>query len=1024
MADMHNSLDKSKNKMHGFEQKMAKMKKVMGGVTKTIFSLKGALLSLGLGLVAKSFVSAASTAEQYRVRLEVLLGSVSEASRMFKDMTEYAAKVPHTYQDIMGAATSLSGVMRGGVDEVKRYMPMIGDLAAVTGLSLQETTGQVIRMYSAGAASADMFRERGILAMMGFKAGVHYSMEDTRKMMFESWEKTDSQFRGATDKLGKTWKGLTSMLSDRWFQVRNKVMEAGIFDYIKEKMDLAIKKIDEFVESGKLDIWADKIGKKVVAAFEFLKKAIGFVVENWRALIVVSTTFLSLKLVLFVSKLAQNFQDLGVAIGVLTKVNVAITATGTAAAASTIHLNSLSGAFTVLAAKIAAAGIVVKTGLAAIFFWIGWKIGEKLDKTFVIVEKFGITVAKALRFAFEKAAFEIKALLGTVQLEALKAWNWAKEIYENIKKLPGRIWSGEQGPQFTPVYWDEEILKQKLEIQRNQFRKHLEEIEIMYQKMMKVAGTDVPWWVDMETVDMLPFLQAKGMGYGNLENISKAMGELKEKAPTIWDDFTAQLPVIAESISDVIGGALSDLMVGLDADFGELGLSIARTFANKFSSVMVNKWIDPITDKIMEGTASWWQSALMYSSMGYGMGGTSGAIGSAVGGWFGGSVIGSAFGGPIGALAGGLLGGLFGDDDEPQGPTLAERYDAQMERLEGIEKQKIKELETDMTNSFSSAIGQGFLDSLQTGEYQSFKDTLSMGLATMVQDAVIQMFTTAAMQPLFDLMQPAFDLQANYQYQTQNPEDYAKQVQEAKEYQGMMDFLPDKSVFGSKLSVRDAFTTMWLQSGKAISAPDAVTENQWLDEMSSIIEGFPQYMEELQPLFDTFTEGLTGLNTSIEENTGAVLGNTSAILGPVESFLRELTVGQYAPALSLEGMQAEYAKLYEKAYFDPEAFGDFASFAGSGYLDFMKAYGDYDIAHAGVVSGTQAFPWFQEALAKQAEEEQQSFNIQNEITLNNNITFEFEGQALGHVIAQSALNTDEFHTVIKTIVQEEIAQGN
>ena len=160
-----------------------------------------------LGRIANDFLDAAKASENYGVRLNTLLGSVSEGGRLFNEMSDYAAAVPFQYREIMEAATGLSGVMDGGVDEIRTWMPLIGDLAAVSGLTIQEATGQVIRMYSAGAASADMFRERGILAMMGFQAGVSYTAEETRRMMFASWDAQNSKFKGVTDDLALTWEG-------------------------------------------------------------------------------------------------------------------------------------------------------------------------------------------------------------------------------------------------------------------------------------------------------------------------------------------------------------------------------------------------------------------------------------------------------------------------------------------------------------------------------------------------------------------------------------------------------------------------------------------------------------------------------------------------------------------------------------------------------------------------------------------------------------------------------------------------
>ena len=205
-----------------------------------IFSLKGAVLGLagayGIKKLAGSFVDAASTAEQYKIRLTALLGSVEEGNRLFQDMAKYAGEVPFEYEKIMGAATQLSGIMKGGVDEIKQWMPLIGDLAAVSGLTIEKTTEQVVRMYSAGAASADLFRERGITSMLGFQAGVSYSAEETRKRLIEAWEDPMSKFKGATKELAKSWSGALSMMSDKWFKFRNMVMEAGVFEELKEQL--------------------------------------------------------------------------------------------------------------------------------------------------------------------------------------------------------------------------------------------------------------------------------------------------------------------------------------------------------------------------------------------------------------------------------------------------------------------------------------------------------------------------------------------------------------------------------------------------------------------------------------------------------------------------------------------------------------------------------------------------------------------------------------------------------------------
>lgn len=277
----------STNKLKRFANQISRFgsetKRHFNAVSKVLFSLKGAVAALGLSIgavgLAKSFLDAATTAEGYRIRLNALLGSVKEGSRLFDEMAKFAGRVPFEYREIMGAATQLAGVLEGGVDEITKLMPIIGDLAAVSGLSIQQTTEQIIRMFSAGAASADLFRERGILAMLGFQAGVSVSAEETRKRVIEAWEDVDSKFRGVTKKLAKTWDGAMSMLSDKWFQFRNMIMDAGLFDYIKAMVRVIDKNLGDAIDSSndKTERWANTTITFIEGTLKGLAKTIEFV---------------------------------------------------------------------------------------------------------------------------------------------------------------------------------------------------------------------------------------------------------------------------------------------------------------------------------------------------------------------------------------------------------------------------------------------------------------------------------------------------------------------------------------------------------------------------------------------------------------------------------------------------------------------------------------------------------------------------------------------------------------------------
>jgi hypothetical protein len=245
----------------------------------------GLVAVTSIGLLARSFIKAADAAEGYRVRLSVLLGSQKEANLLFKDMADFAAQVSFQYEEIMDSATALAGVMEGGRKEVSKWMPLLADLTAASGMTMEVATSNFIRMYSAGAAAADAFRDKGILAMLGFQAKTEYTAKQTRKMLMDAWKDPASKFRDAAFKLAKTWSGLMSMMGDRWFQFRLFVMEeGGVLDYIKAVLGKYLDFMKTLKKEGRLDEWAITMGQKIIAVFEVVAKGIAWMIDAFRGL--------------------------------------------------------------------------------------------------------------------------------------------------------------------------------------------------------------------------------------------------------------------------------------------------------------------------------------------------------------------------------------------------------------------------------------------------------------------------------------------------------------------------------------------------------------------------------------------------------------------------------------------------------------------------------------------------------------------------------------------------------------------
>jgi hypothetical protein len=204
-------------------------------VKNQIFSLNGALGALGVGMAARSALKYASSIEGLRVRLKFLTGSTKDAGKAFDTMLGFAKQAPFTLQEIQKASPSLLTVT-DDVEELGNLLKITGDIAATSGLSFEQTAQQIQRTFAGGIAAADLFRESGVKAMLGFEEGVKYSAAESKKHIISAFSEGSTAMKGATSEMANTFDGQVSMMGDAWDELQKSFMDEGVFDEIKKNV--------------------------------------------------------------------------------------------------------------------------------------------------------------------------------------------------------------------------------------------------------------------------------------------------------------------------------------------------------------------------------------------------------------------------------------------------------------------------------------------------------------------------------------------------------------------------------------------------------------------------------------------------------------------------------------------------------------------------------------------------------------------------------------------------------------------
>jgi len=290
-----------------------------GGAGGAFSGLAGKLAIAGTAFLAikKSIdgvtasIGAARKIEDIGVVLKNVIGSAEGGAMALQNVRDIAQELPFAFDEIAGATPALATVSKD-LGELEENTRLAADIAATTGLSFQEASSQIQRAFSGGAGAADLFREKGVLAMAGFEAGATYSIEETRKKLKEFGESVE----GAANDLNQTLTGALSQAGDRFFNFQTEVGNAivpeftafinemvGIFDNNKETINAFAKTIGEgivnafysFLEIGAvvIDFFSmmfnalksvatfvqDKFGNVIYAVMNGAARVIGGVVE-------------------------------------------------------------------------------------------------------------------------------------------------------------------------------------------------------------------------------------------------------------------------------------------------------------------------------------------------------------------------------------------------------------------------------------------------------------------------------------------------------------------------------------------------------------------------------------------------------------------------------------------------------------------------------------------------------------------------------------------------------------------------
>ena len=246
------------NRLKGIGRSTKNLETGFGSLQTKILAV-GAALGTTFGI--RKILQVSSEVEQLGLRFQFLFGSVEEGNKAFETLLDFASKVPFTLQEIQQGAGNLA-VISDNAQELGENLQIVGNVAAVTGLDFKTVSEQIQRSFSGGIAAAEIFRERGVRALLGFSNGAKVTAAETEARFNEVFG-PNGPFGQATTVLANTYEGVLSMIQDKIFKFTLALgRQGGLFDFAKGILGAIDQTLNE--SFGSIEEFAANVGQKLI----------------------------------------------------------------------------------------------------------------------------------------------------------------------------------------------------------------------------------------------------------------------------------------------------------------------------------------------------------------------------------------------------------------------------------------------------------------------------------------------------------------------------------------------------------------------------------------------------------------------------------------------------------------------------------------------------------------------------------------------------------------------------------------
>lgn len=378
----------------------------------------GVATAAGYGF-KRYFVDVAAEFERFETVLLTTEGSADKARDAMNWISGFASKTPYDLATVTEAFVKMRAY---GLDPTEGLLQTLGDTSAAMG---KDVIQAVEAMADAVNGENERLKEFGIKAAKEGNKIVYTYTDAAGKQMRQVVDANNramitstlqaifnEKYAGAMDNLSKTWGGMLSNVGDQWTRFANMVMEAGVFDFLKDQLGGALDQLNAWAADGTMKAWAESTAEALLSFGKGLVE-VGKVVADG---------------VVIVKDFVGGWENLGIALGALAFAPLMVSIGNLGVAL--VGLVAATGPVGLVIAGIAAAAVLIVT------HWDEIKAGA--IAAFDALKGAAQAAVDWVVGKFEQLAAKVNALLQPIR----EALNWVGDKVDAV----GQWWTSGDGP--------------------------------------------------------------------------------------------------------------------------------------------------------------------------------------------------------------------------------------------------------------------------------------------------------------------------------------------------------------------------------------------------------------------------------------------------------------------------------------------------------------------------------------------------------------------------------------------------